>query len=49
MYQRFWTSDISPIQSFGVSIQFRHTLTLLSDTEISCACFNADIAKTVTG
>ena len=32
MYQRFTASDISPIQSFGVSIQFRPTLTLQSET-----------------
>ena len=38
-----------PIQSFGISIQFRPTLTLLSDTEIGCAFINADVAKTVTG
>ena len=29
MYQQFGASDISPIQSFGVSIQFRHTHTLI--------------------
>ena len=41
-------ADISPIQSFGVWIQFRPTFTLLSDTEIGCAFINADIARTVT-
>jgi len=44
MYQRFEASDISPIQSFGVSIQFRPTLTLKSDTELGCAFINVDIA-----
>jgi len=43
MYQRFEASDISPIQSFGVSIQLRHTLTLLLDTEIGFALINAGI------
>ena len=38
-----------PIQSFGISIQFRPALTLLSDSEIGCAFINADVAKTVTG
>jgi len=47
MYQRFGVSDISQIQSFGVSKQFRPTLTFWSETEISCAFVNIDIAKTV--
>ena len=45
MYQRFDAFDISPIHSFGVSIEFITKLTLLSDTEIG----NTDIAKIVTG
>ena len=44
----FGVSDTSPIQNFGVSVQFWPTLTLLSDTEQGCAFINADIAKTVT-
>ena len=43
MYQRFEASDISSIQRFGVSIQLRHTLTLLLDTEIGFALINAGI------
>ena len=49
MYQHFGASDISTIQSFGVSIQFWPTLTLLSATQIDCAFIKTDIAKTVTG
>jgi len=49
MYQHFGASDISTIHSFGVSIQFWPTLTLLSATEIDCAFIKTDIAKTVTG
>ena len=47
MYQRFGASDISPIKCFGVSIEFRPTLPLLSDTDIGRVFINADIAKTV--
>ena len=47
MYQRSGASDISPIQSFGVSIQIRPTLTLWSETYIGCAFINTVIAKTV--
>ena len=45
VYQRFGTSDMSLIRRFGVSIQFRPTLTLLSDIEKGCAFINADIAS----
>jgi len=47
MYQRSGASDISPIQSFEVSIQIRPTLTLWSETYIGCAFINTVIAKTV--
>jgi len=45
MYQRVGASDISPIQRFGVSIQLRSKLTLVSDIEIDNARINADIRK----
>ena len=48
MYKRFGASDISPIQSVGVSIQLMPKLTILSDTEIGCAFMIVDIAKTLT-